>query len=196
MRLWFATKDPLPDNRPRTLRFRRPLVTLIALAAAGAIAAGCGSSNNSGSSGSSSGGGGIYGGSGAAAPTSGQSGAATVSTANSKLGQILVDAKGRTLYLFQKDQPNQSACSGACASAWPVDQSAGTPKATSGVKASMLGTIKRGDGTTQVTYNHHPLYYYSGDSAAGQQNGQGLNAFGALWYVVAPSGAAVTGANS
>ncbi len=82
---------------------------------------------------------------------------------------ILVDGKGRTLYLFQKDQPNQSACSGACASAWPVDQTSGTPKAGSGVKASLLGTIKRTDGTTQVTYNKHPLYYYSGDSQAGQQ---------------------------
>ena len=178
---------------------RRPVVTLIALAAAGAIAAGCGSSNSgsggSSSGGTSSGGGGIYGG-GGSSPTSGQSGAATVSTASSSLGSILVDGSGRTLYLFQKDQPNQSACSGACVSAWPVDQSSGTPKAGSGVQASLLGTIKRADGTTQVTYNKHPLYYYSGDSGAGQQNGQGLNAFGALWYVVAPSGGAVTGAGS
>jgi predicted lipoprotein with Yx(FWY)xxD motif len=169
---------------------RRPVVGLLALAAAGAIAAGC-SSGNSGSGGSSSGGGGgIYGG-GGSSPTSGQSGPATVSTASTTLGSILVDGKGRTLYLFQKDQPNQSACSGACVSAWPVDPSSGTPKAGSGVKASLLSTIKRTDGSTQVTYNKHPLYYYSGDTQAGQQNGQGLNAFGALWYVVAPAGAAV-----
>jgi predicted lipoprotein with Yx(FWY)xxD motif len=178
---------------------RRPLMALTALAAVGAIAAGCGSNNSgsggSSSGGSSSGGGGIYG-SGGTSPTSGQSGVATVSTASGKLGQILVDAKGRTLYLFEKDQPNQSACSGACASAWPADQSSGTPKAASGAKASMLGTFKRTDGTTQVTYNHHPLYYFAGDTAAGQQNGQGKDAFGALWYVVSPSGAAVTGANS
>jgi predicted lipoprotein with Yx(FWY)xxD motif len=133
---------------------------------------------------------GIYG-SGGTSPTSGQSGVATVSTASGKLGQILVDAKGRTLYLFEKDQPNQSACSGACASAWPADQSSGTPKAASGAKASMLGTFKRTDGTTQVTYNHHPLYYFAGDTAAGQQNGQGLNAFGAILFVVAPAGGAV-----
>jgi predicted lipoprotein with Yx(FWY)xxD motif len=195
MRLWFMTKDPLTDNRPRALwSMRRPLLALTALAAAGAIAAGCGSST-SGSGGSSSGGGGGYGG-GGSPTTGGQATAATVSTSTTKLGQILVDASGRTLYLFQKDQPNQSACSGACAAAWPVDQSARTPKAASGVKAAMLGTIKRTDGTTQVTYNQHPLYYYSGDSAAGQQAGQGLNAFGALWYVVAPSGAAVTGGGS
>ena len=137
----------------------------------------------------SGGGGGIYGG-GGSSPTSGQSGPATVSTASTTLGSILVDGKGRTLYLFQKDQPNQSACSGACVSAWPVDPSSGTPKAGSGVKASLLSTIKRTDGSTQVTYNNHPLYYYSGDSQAGQQNGQGLNAFGAVWNVVAPAGVA------
>jgi predicted lipoprotein with Yx(FWY)xxD motif len=169
---------------------RRPVVGLLALAAAGAIAAGC-SSGSSGSGGSSSGGGGgIYGG-GGSSPTSGQSGAATVKATTSKDGMVLVDGNGRTLYLFQKDQPNQSACSGACVSAWPVDQSSGTPKAGSGVKASLLSTIKRTDGTTQVTYNKHPLYFYSGDSQAGQQNGQGLNAFGAVWNVVAPAGVAV-----
>jgi predicted lipoprotein with Yx(FWY)xxD motif len=169
---------------------RRPVVGLLALAAAGAIAAGC-SSGSSGSGGSSSGGGGgIYGG-GGSSPTTGQSGAATVKATTSKDGMVLVDGNGRTLYLFQKDQPNQSACSGACVSAWPVDQSSGTPKAGSGVKASLLSTIKRTDGTTQVTYNKHPLYFYSGDSQAGQLNGQGLNAFGAVWNVVAPSGARV-----
>jgi predicted lipoprotein with Yx(FWY)xxD motif len=104
---------------------------------------------------------------------------------------VLVDGSGRTLYLFEKDQPDQSACSGACAAAWPVDNSTGTPNAGSGIKASLLGTIRRGDNTTQVTYNHHPLYYYSGDSGAGQQNGQGLNAFGAAWFVVAPAGGKV-----
>jgi predicted lipoprotein with Yx(FWY)xxD motif len=158
---------------------RRVVVALIALAAVGAIAAGCGS-NDSGSGG---------GGGGGAPSTSGA--AATVAATSSKVGTILVDGNGRTLYLFQKDQPNQSTCSGACASAWPVDQSNGTPKAGNGVTASLLGTIKRGDGTTQVTYNKHPLYFFSGDSSAGQQNGQGVNAFGALWYVVSPAGNAV-----
>jgi predicted lipoprotein with Yx(FWY)xxD motif len=162
---------------------RRPLVALVALAAVGVLAAGCGS-NGSGS------GGGGYG-SGGAAPTG--SGVATVSATSTKLGTILVDGSGRTLYLFEKDQPNQSDCSGACAAAWPVDQSSATPKAGSGVKASLLGTIKRTDGTTQVTYDHHPLYYYAGDSGAGQQNGQGLKAFGAEWYVVTPAGKAVGG---
>jgi predicted lipoprotein with Yx(FWY)xxD motif len=169
---------------------RRPLVALVALAAAGALAAGCGNNSGSGSGSGGSGSGG-YGGA-ATAPTSNPpSGVATVAAASTNLGMILVDGSGRTLYLFEKDRPNQSACSGACVAAWPVDKSSGTPKAGSGVKASLLDTIKRSDNTTQVTYNHHPLYYYAGDSQAGQQNGQGLNAFGAGWYVVAPTGARV-----
>ena len=193
MGVWFVTKTLLLGNRagsrsrPRRLGLlRRPLVALVALAAAGALAAGCGNSSGSGGYGS-----GGYG-AGGAAPTSNQpSGVSTVTTASTKLGMILVDGSGRTLYLFEKDQPNQSACSGACVAAWPVDPSSGTPKAGGGVKASLLGTISRSDNTTQVTYNHHPLYYYSGDSGAGQQNGQGVDAFGAAWFVVAPNGAKV-----
>lgn len=176
------------------LRFlRRPLVAFVALAAVGTLAAGCGGSSNSGSGGAS--GGGPYGGSGTSSP-SGQSGVATVSTASSTAGTILVDGSGRTLYLFEADKPNQSACSGACASAWPVDQSSGTPKAGGQVQASLLGTITRSDGSKQVTYNEHPLYYYAGDSAPGQLNGQGLNAFGGGWDVVAPSGNKIEGGNS
>jgi predicted lipoprotein with Yx(FWY)xxD motif len=187
----FVTNGPLPDNHPGKVRFmRRPLVVLAALAAVGALAAGCGSSNNSSSGGSSSGGGG-YGGGGTSSTAGGQSGVTTVATASTKLGSILVDGNGRTLYLFEKDQPDQSACSGGCASTWPPDHSSAAPKAGSGVTASLLGTIKRDDGTTQVTYNRHPLYFYSGDSGAGQQNGQGISAFGALWYVVSPAGAKV-----
>jgi predicted lipoprotein with Yx(FWY)xxD motif len=196
MRVWFGNNriDNRPGPRPRPVRgLRRPLVALVALTAAGMLAAGCGSSS-SGSGGSGSGGG-LYGGS--SAPTTAPSAVAavaTVSAASTSLGTILVDGSGRTLYLFEKDQSDQSACAGACAAAWPVDQSSGTPKAGSGVKASMLGTIKRGDNTTQVTYNQHPLYYYQGDSGAGQQNGQGVDAFGAKWFVVNPAGGAVTGA--
>ena len=77
--------------------------------------------------------------------------------------------------------------------AWPVDQTSGAPKAGSGATASLLGTIKRSDNTTQVTYNQHPLYYFQGDSGAGQQNGQGVDAFGAKWFVVNPAGDAVIG---
>ena len=185
MRVWNGTKRP-PLRRSGLLR--RPLVALVALAAVGVLAAGCGSN------GSGSGGVGGYGSSGTT-PASGEvSSVATVSATSTNLGMILVDGNGRTLYLFEKDQSNQSACAGACVAAWPVDQSSATPKAGSDVTASMLGTIKRSDGSTQVTYNKHPLYYYAGDSGAGQHNGQGINAFGAKWFVVAPAGGAMTGA--
>ena len=195
MRIWSGTSSSLLGNRAgsrssagRLGLLRRPLVALTVLAVAGALAAGCGSSNGSGSGASGSGG---YG-SGGAAPTSKPpSGMATVTAASTKLGMVLVDGSGRTLYLFEKDQPDQSACSGACAAAWPVDQTSGAPKAGSGVKASLLGTISRSDGTTQVTYNQHPLYYYSGDNGAGQENGQGVDAFGAAWFVIAPTGSKV-----
>jgi predicted lipoprotein with Yx(FWY)xxD motif len=196
MRGWFGSggRKNRARPRPRPARgLRRPLVVLVALTAAGVLAAGCGSSG-SGSGSGNSGGGGIYGGGGTTPSTGAQSGVATVTAASSKLGMVLVDGNGRTLYLFEKDQPNQSACSGACAAAWPVDQSSGTPKAAGGVKASMLGTISRGDGTTQVVYNGHPLYYYAGDSGPGQLNGQGIDAFGAKWFVVTPAGGADTGA--
>ena len=185
MRVWNGTKSSPPR---RSGRLRRPLVALVALAAVGVLAAGCGSNG----SGSSSGGMGGYGSSGTAPASGGQSGVATVSAASTSLGMILVDGSGRTLYLFEKDQPNQSACAGACAAAWPVDQTSGTPKAGSGVTASMLGTIKRSDDTTQVTYNKHPLYYFQGDSGAGQHNGQGVDAFGAKWFAVTPAGGAVS----
>ena len=190
MRLRHGTNRPPPDGGASR---RRPLVAFAVLLTVGVLAAGCGSSN-SGTGGSGPGGGGYgYGSGGPTSTGGGQSGAATVATATSKLGTILVDGSGRTLYLFEKDQPNQSACTGACVASWPVDQSSGAPKVGSGVKASLLGSIQRGDGTIQVTYDHHPLYYYAGDSQAGQQNGQGINAFGAAWYVLTPTGTAVSG---
>jgi len=164
-------------------------VALVALAAVGVLAAGC-ASNGSGSSSSGMGG---YGSSGTAPASGKASSVATVSATSTNLGMILVDGNGRTLYLFEKDQPNQSACASACMAAWPVDQSSGTPKAGSDVQASLVGTIKRGDGSTQVTYNKHPLYYFSGDSGAGQQHGQGVDAFGAAWFAVTPTGGAVSG---
>jgi predicted lipoprotein with Yx(FWY)xxD motif len=189
MRVWFIIKR----RRPGWLgSVRRPLLALAALASVGALAAGCGSSNNS-NSGS---GGGAYGAGGTSTTGSGTPAVATVTAANTKLGMILVDGSGRTLYLFEKDRPDQSACSGACVAAWPVDHTSGTPKAGSGIKASLLDTIRRSDHTTQVTYNGHPLYYYSADSRPGQTNGEGVDAFGAEWYVVGPAGSKVEGASS
>jgi predicted lipoprotein with Yx(FWY)xxD motif len=113
--------------------------------------------------------------------------AAVAETTKNKLGTILVDSQGRTLYLFEKDGRNHSACSGACAKFWPPELTTGKPVAGAGVKAPLLGEIMRGDGTDQVTYNGHPLYRFVKDTASGQATGQGANAFGAGWYVVAPN---------
>jgi predicted lipoprotein with Yx(FWY)xxD motif len=121
------------------------------------------------------------------------SGPATVKARTTKLGKIVVDGSGRTLYLFEKDKGSKSSCSGACATNWPPLLTKGKPKAGSGVKASKLGTTRRADGTTQVTYYGHPLYRFKLDKKAGDTHGQGLTAFGAPWYVVAAAtGKAIT----
>jgi predicted lipoprotein with Yx(FWY)xxD motif len=113
---------------------------------------------------------------------------ATVRVANSSLGRILVDSTGHTLYLFKADSRTTSACTGACAAAWPVLRSSGTPMAGTGVDGSLLATIKRPDGARQVTYNGHPLYLFVKDHKPGDVNGQGLTAFGAAWFAVSPAG--------
>jgi predicted lipoprotein with Yx(FWY)xxD motif len=145
-----------------------------------ALAAGCGGSG---------------GGSPAAAvkpPKTASGHAATVGVASGSLGKFLVDSKGRTLYLFKKDQGTKSACSGACATNWPPLQASGKPTVGSGAQASMVSTTKRSDGSRQVTYNGHPLYLFQADQHAGDTTGQGVNAFGAAWYVVSPAGSAIT----
>jgi predicted lipoprotein with Yx(FWY)xxD motif len=105
---------------------------------------------------------------------------------------FLTDSSGRSLYLWTPDTNTKSMCSGACATAWPPLTANGAPTAGPGATASDLGTISRPDGTKQVTYAGHPLYYFAGDSGAGQTNGEGSNGFGAPWYLVSPSGQQVT----
>jgi predicted lipoprotein with Yx(FWY)xxD motif len=112
--------------------------------------------------------------------------------ASSALGNILVDSQGRAVYLFLKDAGTTSACTGACATAWPPLRAMGAPTAGTGADGSMLATAPRSDGAAQVTYNGHPLYNFEGDSKAGDVNGQGKNAFGGLWYVVSPAGTQIT----
>jgi predicted lipoprotein with Yx(FWY)xxD motif len=113
-------------------------------------------------------------------------GPATVNVANnSKYGSILTDANGMTLYVFLNDTSTTSTCSGACASLWPALLTNGNPIAGNGVDGTKLGTTTRADGSVQVTYNGHPLYYYAKDSAAGDTNGQGIKN---VWYVVSPTG--------
>jgi predicted lipoprotein with Yx(FWY)xxD motif len=128
----------------------------------------------------------------ASAATSG-AGVATVSVTHSgELGSILVAGpKQRTVYLFAADKGPSSTCSSACAEVWPPVTTSGNPQAGGGAVSANLGTITRSDGTKQVTYKGHPLYYYVGDPNSGDTSGQGINSFGAPWYVLSPSGNAV-----
>jgi len=112
----------------------------------------------------------------------------TVMVARSRLGRILVDGKGITLYDFVRDKHGVSSCYGACAALWPPLITKGKPHAGTGVRASLLGTTKRKDGKLEVTYNHHPLYYFVSDRKPGQTTGQGLNQFGGPWWVLSPAG--------
>jgi predicted lipoprotein with Yx(FWY)xxD motif len=130
----------------------------------------------------------------AATPKTSTGGAATVGVSNSSLGSILVNSGGRTLYLFKADSGTMSACSGACATAWPPLLATGNPTVGKGLTASKLGTITRSGGTRQVTYNGHPLYLFVKDKKPGDVTGQGVTAFGAAWFVLAPSGNQISAA--
>ncbi len=135
--------------------------------------------------------GGDYGGYGApatTAPAAAASGATTVTLSDSKLGKVLADAQGHTLYIFTKDANGTSACSGACATAWPPAQATGTPTAAAGITATAWSTITRADGTTQLAVNGQPLYTYAEDAAPGDTTGQGSNQ---VWWVVGPDGTAI-----
>jgi predicted lipoprotein with Yx(FWY)xxD motif len=162
-------------------------ITLVATAAFIPIAAfaGCGGGGSSGS--------------GTAAgtpPKTASGGPATLGVEKSPFGQILDDGKGRTVYLFKKDQGTASSCTGACAAAWPPVRVSGKPVSGTGVNASRVGTTKRSDGGRQMTYNGHPLYTFTGDKQPGDTNGQGLNAFGGGWAALSPAGNAVSGTAS
>jgi predicted lipoprotein with Yx(FWY)xxD motif len=117
---------------------------------------------------------------------------ATVGVANENVGKILVDSRGRTLYLFKRDSGMKSTCTGACAVEWPPLRATGKPTVGDGANASIVATSARSDGKAQVTYNGHPLYLFSADQKAGDTNGQGVNAFGGLWYVLSSSGDEIT----
>ncbi len=165
---------------------------LLALVAALALA-GCGGDGNSGSA---------YGGGGSSstgtqettAPATAKGGAAVLTVASvPKVGTILVDAAGFTVYDFHKDKGTTSSCYGACAKVWPPLTTTDAPKAGKGAMASKLGTTKRKDGTVQVTYAGHPLYTYVTDKQPGEANGQDIDSFGAEWYALRGSGAEAEG---
>lgn len=165
------------DLRGWTRRSRLPLVSAIVLACVALVSAACGSSASPSTS----------------SPPVSPSASATASevvldTAHSQLGTFLTD-NGSTVYLFEKDTGSKSTCLGACAAAWPpVTTSGMAPKTSGKANASLLGTTTRPDGTVQVTYAGHPIYFYSADTAPGQTNGEGVDAFGAEWYVVSQTG--------
>jgi predicted lipoprotein with Yx(FWY)xxD motif len=173
---------------------RHPSVPAVAtLAAAAVLAAGCGSSNSTTTAASSP----------PASATATQSTAAatgtstapaagagvTVSAKSSKNGTILAAGPKRlTVYLFEADHGSSSSCSGACAHVWPPVTTTGAPSAHGPAITGDLGTITRSDGTMQVTYKGHPLYYYVRDGDSGDAYGQGIASFGASWYVLSPKG--------
>jgi predicted lipoprotein with Yx(FWY)xxD motif len=156
----------------------RLAILAVGAGALGAVAAGCSSSSTPSSTPSTS-----------SSPPAASSGAATVKAAGSSLGQILVDGSGRTLYLYKPDTGTTPTCTGSCASTWPADTTTGKPQ-ESGLTASMLGTTTRPDNhASQVTFDGHPLYYFSGDSKPGDVNGQDTMG---IWFAVSPSGSAIT----
>jgi len=120
----------------------------------------------------------------AAAPAAG----AAISVRPTGIGKVLVDENGRTLYLFEADRRDKSNCSGACLSLWPAFTASGAPTTQGGAVASKVGTTPASGGKRQVTYNGHPLYYYAADRNPGDTTGQGLDQFGAEWYVLDAGG--------
>jgi predicted lipoprotein with Yx(FWY)xxD motif len=128
-----------------------------------------------------------------ASPAAPAAAGASINVGSTKVGQVLVDSKGLTVYLFLADKGTTSNCnSTSCVQYWPPVLTSGAPQAGTGVNASLLGTTTRTDGTTQVTYAGHPLYLFLSDMKAGDVSGQGVNAFGAPWYVVSPSGSQIS----
>ena len=116
---------------------------------------------------------------------------ATIATRDSQLGPILVDVRGRTLYLFEADTGTASSCYDACAQYWPPVLTQGSPQAGAGAMEALLGTTQRKDGSAEVTYAGHPLYYFILDNQPSDLKGQGLHNFGGGWYAVTPAGAKI-----
>jgi predicted lipoprotein with Yx(FWY)xxD motif len=177
----------------RTVKLRAGAAT--ALVGVALLVAACGSASSSSSTTTTTA-------TAAAAPvtTSTSSGSATtgvsIGTAKGPDGTYLTGASGRALYLWVADTGGKSNCAGACAMAWPPLLTKGAPVASSGVSKADLGTTTRSDGTKQVTYMGHPLYYFVADTSAGSTKGQGSDSFGAKWWLVAPSGSAITSGSS
>jgi predicted lipoprotein with Yx(FWY)xxD motif len=156
------------------------------------LAAACGGSSKSSNSGS------AYGGysPSSSSPASSSSSGLTIGTAKGSAGTYLVGASGRALYLWVADSNGKSSCAGSCASVWPPLTASSMPNVTGGASAADVSLIARPNGTKQVAYKGHPLYYFAADKKAGMTTGQGSNSFGAKWWLVAPSGGQLTSASS
>ena len=175
-----------PDRRKIPNRRRRGLLVVPAVAAGLAALAACSSSSSSSSSAPSTApasSASATGSAAGAAPGAAAATAAGLKTASIGGVTVLTNAKGFTLYSFAPDTATKSACSGACATAWP-------PQPASATVTSPYTSIKRPDGITQLVFSGHPLYTFTGDTAPGTASGNGVNAFGGLWHEVPASGAA------
>ncbi len=178
--------------RLKAIRRHRMLLALpVAAAAAAVVLAACGTSGSS--SGGSSGG--PYSSAASSTPAAAApAGAAALTLRHTSLGTILTNGQGFTLYAFEADKGTMSACSGACAAAWPpAPTSVAHLTVTGGAAKSLVGEITRADGQRQLTYAGHPLYRFSGDGTPGSTNGQGSEAFGAPWDTLTATGTEVTG---
>jgi len=164
--------DAASDHEQQMFR-RASLSLLVALPLAVVALAGCGGNASH------------------ALPTTTDGRPATVGVASTALGDVLVDRRGRTLYLFTGDSGATSACTYACAVNWPPLRVRGTPLVGSGAKPSDIGRTARPNGISQLTYNGHPLYTFVNDKQPGDTNGEGINAFGGSWFAVSPAGATV-----
>lgn len=173
----------MAQTRPISLRLGGLVAALLTV---GVIVAGCGTSSSSSSAAANS----------ASSATPAAATSVSVGKSSGSDGTYLTGASGRALYLWVADKRSKSSCSGACASVWPPLLTKDSPVASNGVTASDLGTTTRSDGSKQVTYMGHPLYYYTADSSAGKVTGQGSDSFGAKWWLVAPSGSAITNSSA
>jgi predicted lipoprotein with Yx(FWY)xxD motif len=160
-------------------------VGITALIGVALLLAACGSSSSSSTTGAAAG----------TSPSSSSSSApgtgVKVTTAKNSLGTYLTAVSGRALYVWLADSNDKSSCNGACAAAWPPLLTQAAPTASGGAVAADLGLITRSDGTKQVTYKGHPLYYYVGDPGPGTTTGNGSNQFGAKWWLISPAGSQV-----
>jgi len=161
----------------------RKIFTAVGAIGLSLAAAACGSSSSTSASSTSTSAAPAVQASAASSATPSAAPAAMLKIDQTSLGSVLTNVQGFTVYWFAKDTATNSACSGACAAAWPPV--IGIPQAASGFKLTgKLGEIKRADGSMQATYDGHPLYLFAGDSKPGQVNGNAIDGFGALWYAI------------